>query len=343
VTRQIEGLQNALTQDRNQQVNIQEELKNIATHLDKISLSANKTNHELKHQNAILEQLHTKEESYQTQLMHQRDSLTHAIRAAYMLGQYPYLKLLLSQEGPNQMGRILIYYKYINAACLKTMSDLNSTIKDIKLTQQQIKMQKQKLQIIGQHENKQKNNLTITWQQRRQFLNHVKDSIHNKYQTLTTLIANKKALETLILSLKTVTVTFPQPKVPFSNLQGKLPWPVNGNIIQHFGRSIDGTHMAATGVIIAAPEGMPIRAVYPGRVVFAGWLRGLGLLIIIDHGHNYMTLYGDNRDLIKKTGDYVTAGTVIATSGPTSDANQSGLYFQLRDNGKPLNPELWCK
>lgn len=343
VTRQIEGLQNALTQDRHQQVNIQQELKNIATHLDKISLSAYKTNHQLKHQNAILAQLRTKEESYQIQITHQRDSLAHAVRAAYVLGQYPYLKLLLSQEGSNQIGRILIYYKYINAACLRTMSDLNHTIQDIELTQQQIKIQKQKLQIVGQHENKQKNNLAITWQQRQQILNHVNDSIHNKYQTLATLIANKKTLETLILRLKTITVTFPQPKVPFSNLQGKLPWPVKGKITQHFGRSIDGTHMAATGVIIAVPEGIPVRAIYPGRVVFAGSLRGLGLLTIIDHGHNYMTLYGNNRKLIKKTGDFVTAGTIIATSGQINDANQTGLYFQLRDNGKPLNPELWCK
>jgi septal ring factor EnvC (AmiA/AmiB activator) len=343
VTQQIRGLQNTLSLDRRQQINLQQELKNLEEHLGKITFQAGKTHHALQTHYALLEQLQNQETAYQQRLLRQRSALAHAIRAAYLRSRQQYFQSLLNQEDPNQANRILTYYRYIQAARLQAMGQLNHAIKTVAITQQQIKSQTQQLQILGQHETAQKDNLALNFQQRQQILGQIQASIHNKAQTLATLLANKKALEALILRLRDSNSHFVQPRVSFTAMRGKLPWPVSGNIIQHFGSSINETHMKASNVILNAPAGTLVRAIYPGRVVFANWLRGVGLLLIIDNGQGYMTLYGYNHELLKKAGDFVKTGTVIATVGQTSSANQSGLYFQLRDNGKPLNPELWCK
>lgn len=132
-----------------------------------------------------------------------------------------------------------------------------------------------------------------------------------------------------------------KPGKPFADLKGKLPWPIKGAIVKKFGSPRSETRW--DGVLIAAKEGTDIRVVNNGQVVFADWLRGYGLLIIIDHGHGYMTLYAFNQSLYKKVGEYVKAGTVIASVGKSDGREEAGLYFGIRSNGKPVDPAIWCK
>lgn len=169
--------------------------------------------------------------------------------------------------------------------------------------------------------------------------------MQTKDQQLNTLLANKQALEQLVTQLNTPspkTPVYQQPSQPFVNMQGKLTWPTVGQITQRFGSSVDQTSVTSEGVFISAPQNQPVRAVYPGRVIFAGWLRGIGMLIILDHGNGYMTLYGHDHSLFKKVGDVVKAGDEIADVGFSGGDQKSGLYFQIRANGQPLNPETWC-
>jgi septal ring factor EnvC (AmiA/AmiB activator) len=128
---------------------------------------------------------------------------------------------------------------------------------------------------------------------------------------------------------------------PFEELKGQLPLPVKGAIIKKFGSRRFETRW--DGVLISAPEGTDIQATSSGYVVFADWLRGYGLLIIIDHGHGYMTLYAFNQTVYKKVGDRVKAGTVIGAVGKSDGREEAGLYFGIRSKGKPVNPMLWCK
>ena len=129
--------------------------------------------------------------------------------------------------------------------------------------------------------------------------------------------------------------------LPFHKLKGKLPWPIQGKLLKAFGSKRSDTRW--DGVLISAREGTDIRAVTDGRVVFADWLRGYGLLVIIDHGKGYMTLYAFNQSLYKKVGDRVKAGTVIASVGKSGGRSESGLYFGVRRRGKPVNPAHWCR
>lgn len=130
---------------------------------------------------------------------------------------------------------------------------------------------------------------------------------------------------------------------PFKELKGKLPWPTQGKIIKQFGSARATNKVRWQGLMIASDEGAPVHAVHHGRVVFADYLRGHGLLLIIDHGDSFLSLYAHNQMLYKEIGDWVSAGEEIATVGQSGGQDQAGLYFELRHQGKPTNPNSWLK
>ena len=130
---------------------------------------------------------------------------------------------------------------------------------------------------------------------------------------------------------------------PFGSLKGQLKWPVAGRLLERFGSQKKGGNLKWQGVLIDAESGTRVNAVGAGKVVFADWFRNLGLLIIIDHGDGYMSLYGHNQNLLKNTGDWVMPGETIATVGDSGGQTDTALYFEIRQGAEPLNPSLWCK
>ncbi|AFK69050.1 peptidase M23 [Pseudomonas alloputida] len=130
----------------------------------------------------------------------------------------------------------------------------------------------------------------------------------------------------------------------FSAARGKLPWPVNGRLLARFGDARGSDARAKwDGVMISANPGTQVRAVHGGRVVFADWLRGAGLLVILDHGNGYLSLYGHNQSLLKNAGDIVKAGEAISTVGDSGGQDAAGLYFAIRQQGRPADPSQWCR
>ncbi|UQB78040.1 murein hydrolase activator EnvC [Pseudomonas shirazica] len=130
----------------------------------------------------------------------------------------------------------------------------------------------------------------------------------------------------------------------FSAARGKLPWPVNGRLLARFGDARGSDARAKwDGVMISANPGTQVRAVHGGRVVFADWLRGAGLLVILDHGNGYLSLYGHNQSLLKSAGDIVKAGEAISTVGDSGGQDAAGLYFAIRQQGRPTDPSQWCR
>ncbi|MDE2089868.1 MAG: peptidoglycan DD-metalloendopeptidase family protein, partial [Gammaproteobacteria bacterium] len=180
---------------------------------------------------------------------------------------------------------------------------------------------------------------------RRQVLAALDAEIHNKGQELERLQRNARALQKLIDSLRRAPANVPAggARTPFAALKGRLPWPANGRVLARYGQPREVGVLKWQGVLIAAPLGGPVRAVWYGRVVFADWLRGLGLLVIVDHGHGYMSLYAHNQNLYVKTGDRVQPGRVIAAVGDSGGARRPALYFEIRDRGRPVNPFRWCR
>jgi septal ring factor EnvC (AmiA/AmiB activator) len=156
---------------------------------------------------------------------------------------------------------------------------------------------------------------------------------------------NRKELEKLVAAIEKAVANLevPDDYQPFKAARGTMPWPIGGKRANSFGRPRNEGKMRWQGVTIPASEGDSVKAIHHGRVVYADWLRGSGLLMIIDHGEGYMSLYAHNQSLLREVGEWVSAGTPISTVGNSGGQEQSALYFEIRHQGKPTNPTKWCK
>lgn len=271
--------------------------------------------------------------------------LAQQLRAAYSFNQQPYLKLLLAPDDIVQTHRIMVYFHYITQAQIETIKKLQASLAACKENQEAIQNQYTKLSSLQQSQMQNQVSLEKTQTQRQQLIQSINQQIATKQQKLTVLMHDKNRLEATIAQLnkesQSETAVFSNK--PLTQLRGKMPWPLTGHIRHQFGTQVYQSELKWDGVLINAQVGQPVRAVAPGRVIFAKWMAGYGLLLIINHGNGYMTLYGRNQTLDKKVGDSVSAGDIIATAGKSGGFQLPGLYFSIRHNAQALNPSHWCK
>jgi septal ring factor EnvC (AmiA/AmiB activator) len=277
----------------------------------------------------------------------QRQQLGRQIRAAYVMGHQEYPKMLLNQENPAGVARVLTYYQYLNRARAERITDIQASLSRFEALERQIREQSQELEALRATQQEQKTALEISRTRRGELLASLSHEVRGHSQEIERLHADEKRLEQLIEELKTVLPeTTPLPpgnEKHFARLRGRLPLPVRGRIIARYGAQKNVGNLKWRGLFIAGHEGQNVIAVFRGRVVFADWLRGFGLLLILDHGDGYMTLYGHNQSLHRGVGDWIEAGETIASLGNTGDVAQPGLYFEIRQNGDPRDPLIWCK
>lgn len=290
--------------------------------------------------------------------------LNKQLSAAFVMGKKEKLKLLLNQQDPVLASRMMVYYQYLNQTRLKKLTAIQARIAELAALEQDKQETADKLgQAIQAHDIKQAD-LAKTRLQRDALLAQLKTDFALKTEQLNQLDESEQQLETVIHTLQrssTITTTPAKTPVittvysnnklnplytaatnkPFQLLKKHLLWPIKGKILHHFGSRRSETRW--DGVLIGAPEGSEIYAVSDGKVVFANWLRGYGLLTIVDHGEGYMTLYAFNQSLYKKVGDSVKAGMAIAAVGKSDGRDEVGLYFGIRHEGKAINPALWCR
>jgi len=264
------------------------------------------------------------------------------LRTAYMMGSQNTIKFLLNQHDTSQLSRMWHYYQYLNDARNQAINEINQTLTDIANNEADINTHQAQLQQLKKEQQTNRQALNQQQQQRKQAIQHLHTSIKNNEQRLQQLRTNQRALVNVIRGIKRQPVIMPAKTISFKRLKGKLNWPVKrGEVIERFNTRIDNSQTRLKATIIAAPRGSNVYAIATGKVVFANWLRGLGLLIIVDNGHGYMTLYGYNQSLYKQVGDTVRAGDIIATVGDSGGQHTDALYFAIRHNGKPVNPLAW--
>ena len=290
-----------------------------------------------------LQQLTQKEQKLHTQLKQQADFLSQQIRAAYSIGRQEYLKVLLNQEQPAQLARVMTYYDYFNRARTDQIEQYQGTLATLLNTRQAILAQQQALAQAQQKLEQQRQQLIAQKQQRRTILLKLKSSIKAKGGELEQLLSDRKRLEQLLQAVEQTIadLALPDSAKPITAAKGQLPWPVSGKLLHRFGSVDPVSKVRWNGMLIQAQEGHDIKAVHYGRVVFADWLRGFGLLVILDHGDGYMSLYGHNQTLYAEKGDWVASGDTIASAGNSGGTEQTGLYFEIRKNGQPQNPQRW--
>ena len=291
-----------------------------------------------------LAELNVRKAAMQSSLAKEREYLAQQIRAAYKIGKNDYLKLLLNQENPALVGRMLAYYDYFNEARTMRINHVKEKLADIARLELQIQSKKDSLDQLRAEQLAKLEEYTQHRLSRKKVISKLENFIQEQGQQLQILQQNEQELAELVEKLKqteSVVRNFEE-ITPFNQLKGKLSWPVKGVLKSRFGMLRKGGKLRWHGVTIAADSGKDVEAISPGRVIFADWFRNMGLLIIIDHGNGFMSLYGHNERLLKKVGDWVTARDVIAKVGDTGGQQKPNLYFEIRKAGNPINPALWC-
>lgn len=264
------------------------------------------------------------------------------VRAAYMSGGQEKIKLLLNQRDPATLGRLMAYYRYLNDYRAQNIAAVTLKIRELDRLRSEIAAEEARLAELARKRYARLGELNAVQESRQNVLASLRQKLLDEGQEVERLAAQEKDLTRLIAELTSILSDYPiTSEQPFTTHRGKLTWPVAGNLLHDFGQPRVGGAVKWNGVVLGADRGREVRAVYHGRVAFADWLSGMGLLLIVDHGEGYMTLYGYNETILKNAGDWVAPGDVIATVGDSGGQSDAALYFELRQGAKPINPRRW--
>jgi septal ring factor EnvC (AmiA/AmiB activator) len=339
----IGKLENWLNSAKGEQTSLQKNLRQSEQQIGRITQKLSALTNELKATQKKLDALRKERNELQAKNNQQAKKIAEQVRAAYSIGRNEYLKVLLNLEQPAELSRTLHYYDYFNRARAAQIEQYMETARLLEQNEVQTNSQVLGLQRARQALEEQQLALNKSKTQRQAALIDLQKDISKKGQQLNRMLADRERLEQLLNSVEQAIadLDLPDATTPIKSLKGKLPWPTQGKVVRSFGSQDSQTGSRWNGVLIRAKEGNQVRAVHYGRVVFADWLRGFGLLLIIDHGNSYMSLYGHNQSLFKETGDWVSSNDVISSVGNSGGQDQAGLYFEIRRNGKPENPKSW--
>ncbi len=261
--------------------------------------------------------------------------------AAYTSGEQERMKLLLNQHDPATLGRLMTYCRYMSEFRGANISSLNQYIDELAGLREEMSAEEARLARLTRARYAELTDLNAAQEKRQGLLVALKSRISAEGSEIRRLAAEEEDLARLIVELTSILSDYPiTSEEPFSKLRGVLIWPVSGGLLYDFGQPRAGG-LKWNGVVLTAPRGREVRSIYHGRVVFSDWLVGMGLLVIVDHGDNYMTLYGYNETTLKSAGDWVAPGDVIATVGDSGGQQQTSLYFEVRQGTRPLNPRSW--
>ncbi len=277
-------------------------------------------------------------------LASERQSLAAQIRAASLIGREEPLKLLLNQSDPALVGRMFTYYSYFGRARAGQIAAIETQVAALAKTDAALALEDEQLAALEREQRTELARLKSARDDRGKALASLTSESRSRERQLARLQRQQSGLDKLLKELRRAMQrmeSFPtDSKDAFARLQGKLTWPASGRVVARYGETRAGG-LKWDGMLLAGEAGAPVRAVYHGRIVYADWLPGLGLLTIIDHGDGYMSLYGHNQRLFKDVGERVTAGDTIATVGDTGGRSRPELYFEIRKAGRPVDPRKW--
>lgn len=272
----------------------------------------------------------------------ERGVLAEQVLISYVAGRQEMLKLLLNQEDPARLGRLVVYYDYLNRARSRRLVAVEA---EIEISMELATESAQVARELGRLEQAQADELNIlesSRHERRSVLAKLEQDIGISGEEIRRLRDEEQRLTELFTELEAPFGLFPlEAARDFPSIKGELTWPVSGSLVSDFGQARASGQLRWNGVVVGAPGGSLVRAVYYGRVAYADWLPGLGLLMIVDHGAGYMSLYGHNEALLKGSDAWVGPGDVIAHVGDSGGQTRTALYFEIRHHGEPIDPHPW--
>lgn len=352
-------------QTRNQILQLEKDIKRISGEIDAASAQRGKVQGTLKKadielgrvqrsikenqaavatQEAQLKTLEKQQAELKTAGKKQRERIAAEMKTAWQMGRESQLKMLLSQEEPDKVARSMTYYRYFFEARNEILEEYRQTLISLEEVQTNIAATISSLTNSREILTREEANLALAKRDQQSALNGLVASISSKSAKLKKLEADRRELEKLMVAIEEaiVQLELPENVKGFATAKGQMPWPLAGKHNNRFGRSRNAGKMRWQGITIPANEGAVVNAIHHGRVVFSDWLRGSGLLLIIDHGDGYMSLYAHNQSLLKDVGEWVTSDTPISTVGNSGGEDEHALYFEVRYSGKPVDPAKWC-
>ncbi|REL37053.1 peptidase M23 [Thalassotalea euphylliae] len=341
VKSEIAKQKSAIVQVSKKRRQLNAQLKKDDFAIAKVAKAMNNTRNSLKATQDKLTSLAKEKAQLNRDKVQQENALAHQLRTAYTTGQHDYLKMLLNQEESSQVQRSLTYYQYLSKARIAEIEAFQATIarlSEVEVEQQQKAKQLTQLQ---QTQQSQRAALEKNKAQRKKTLTALRKELLSNKQQLAKL---EQEEANLVAELERLARQSALAKnLPgLDRLKRKLRWPVSGRIKHSFGTRKQG-YLRWKGVLLSAAVGRQVTSIYSGKVLFSDWLKGYGLVTVIDHGKGYMSLYGHNQALLKNVGDTVEPGEAIAIVGQSGGQSEPGLYFEIRHHGKAVNPKLWCR
>ncbi|MEW6174229.1 MAG: murein hydrolase activator EnvC [Pseudomonadota bacterium] len=378
----IAELQKLLKQIEQEKSGVQKQLQTTESEMGQLEKQVDSLQQEIDRSEAELERLNEEKTTLEGARLEQQRLIGLQARAAYQNGRQEYLKLLLNQQNPEKFSRTLTYYDYLNKARLEQLDIFNETLRQLANVEADIEAQQNLLAEKKDGLLERRNQLAEVRKERQQTLAKLNSDLSTRERKLQARRQEQAQFERVLKTIEETLARQAReaeearqrellaerqrqqqrqagsaapsgPMVssagnsfggPFAQAKGKLPWPVDGRLVARYGTPRGGDARTKwDGVLIGASAGTQVRAVHGGRVVFADWLRGAGLLVILDHGNGYLSLYGHNQSLLRDAGEIVKAGDPIATVGTSGGQETAALYFAIRQQGRPSDPAQWCR
>ena len=353
------------------------ELRQVDERVASSSKALAETRARLAEEHAALERLQARRQELDATVATRRTELAALLRAAYTIGDDAALKLMLAQDRVADAGRLLVYHRYLQQQRSERIATLQAEMVELDGIEARIQDRRAALEAAQTEQRAQLAQVEADRQRRAEAMKGLESRFNDRSAREKALGSDARSLERVLAQLREAArraeaerraaaaaerarqareardsgtaatprpAPRPRPQVATAPAPqvGGLGWPVSGSLLTAYGgRLPDGR--SSTGVLIGAPAGTPVKAVADGTVVFAEWMTGYGMLLIVDHGNGYMSLYAHNDALLKNAGDRVTRGETLASVGNSGGQGRSGLYFELRQGGKPVNPATWLQ
>jgi septal ring factor EnvC (AmiA/AmiB activator) len=344
VRRQIAALQLNLQRTRESRDVQVADLRSIEREVGAISLAIKSSDRAIGRLQDRQGQLRSEQQTLESELASQRKALEAQLRTAYALGLQPRLKLLLSQSDAGVFSRNMVYFKYYNQARVEQIEQVDQQLARLASIKREIATARKQQELTGARLQTQHREKRLAMSRRQEVVDALVQKMGQQETRLTRLGQDQNHTRTLVTALRDIFADIPPDLEgrPFAGLLGTLSWPSQGTLRLPPGQdNPDG--MNRQGALVAAAAGTEVHVISHGRVAYADWLRGFGLLTIIDHGDGYLSLYGFNESLLKGVGDWVMPGEVIASVGNSGGREQPALYFELRKDGLPIDLRPWLK
>lgn len=341
---EISSLKKTLEKTRTTLSREQKALKSADLEIQANALELRKLEATQKEHEKELSELNADRQDYLDSLDKRREVLATQILTAYRLGRESRLKLVLNQDSPALLSRTLAYYDYFSRSQAAQINELKEVLQTLDRMQDNINKKLSDIYTVQADQRSVLEDMTQQRIERQAIIANLSGRVETGEQQLAELQRNRRDLETLLETLSDVLADIPPDlgkRLAPQDLKGRMAMPVKGRVRHAFGQPRTAG-LRWQGWLISAGDGTEVNAVAYGRVAYSDWLRGYGLLMIIDHGDGFMSLYGNNESLLHEVGDWVEQGAAISTVG-TNPLTGSGLYFEIRKNGKAMDPAVWLK